>query len=64
MPRDNLTDAAAKPPPHCAKCWETENLVADPNMDGIWICRACLERDRRHQAVIDHGFDDEEPRVE
>jgi ribosomal protein L37AE/L43A len=59
-----MSDAESNTVPNCAKCGETEYLVADPNMEGIWICRACLERDLRHQAVIDHGFDDEEPRVE
>lgn len=50
--------------PACALCGATEDLVPDPNLESVWICRRCLERTEAHQAAIEHGYDDEEPAIE
>ena len=49
---------------HCAICGSEKNLQPDPNLDEVWICEVCLARRDDHQAAIDHGYDDEEPRIE
>ncbi len=48
----------------CALCGSEIELQPDPNVDGIWVCAACLARRDDHQAAIDHGYDDEEPKIE
>ena len=48
----------------CELCGATGDLICDPVFDYIWYCRSCLERDQGHQAAIDHGLDDEDPRIE
>ena len=48
----------------CVYCGSEEDLKEDPNLEDIWICAACRAKRDDHQAVIDHGFDDEEPKIE
>ena len=48
----------------CALCGSDEDLVPDPNLEGIYICGACQARSDNHSAAIDHGYDDEEPKIE
>ncbi|MBN2172447.1 MAG: hypothetical protein JW819_14105 [Candidatus Krumholzibacteriota bacterium] len=50
--------------PACALCGATEDLLPDPNLEGVWICRRCRDRTEAHQAAIEHGYDDEEPAIE
>lgn len=49
------------PERHCVYCGATEELVPDEELEEVWYCAPCLGRREEHQAVIDHGFDDEEP---
>jgi len=48
----------------CVYCGGREDLTQDANLEGIWVCRSCRERQDSHQSLIDFGFDDEEPRIE
>ncbi len=48
----------------CALCGASEDLSPDPNLEDVWICRACRERGEAHRKAIEHGYDDEEPKIE
>ncbi len=48
----------------CVYCGAPDELVADEHLDEVWYCKSCLKRRKAHQEIIDHGFDDEEPRYE
>ena len=50
--------------PSCARCGARGDLVPDPELEGIWYCRRCKSREDEHQAIIEHGYDDEEPQYE
>ncbi len=53
-----------EPEKACVYCGELENLKPDPNLEEIWVCAACQARSDNHSAAIDHGYDDEEPKIE
>ena len=48
----------------CVYCGSEEELNADPNLEGIWVCQSCLDKRKAHQSAIDYGYDDEEPAIE
>lgn len=47
----------------CTLCGAEEDLVPDENVDGLWICRPCLERAAAQNELIRRGIE-EEPDVE
>jgi hypothetical protein len=54
------------PEPHdhaCYRCGAEEDLVADENVEGVWICRSCLARVEAQNELIRRGLE-EEPDVE
>ena len=47
----------------CYRCGAEEELVPDENVDGVWICRACLARVEAQNELIRGGLE-AEPDVE
>ena len=47
----------------CYRCGAEEDLVEDPRVAGLHVCRACLERVERQNEMIERGLE-EEPGVE
>jgi late competence protein required for DNA uptake (superfamily II DNA/RNA helicase) len=43
----------------CYRCGAEEDLVADENVEGVWICRACLARVEVQNELIRRGLEDE-----
>ncbi|MFN2421087.1 MAG: hypothetical protein ABR527_06870 [Gemmatimonadota bacterium] len=43
----------------CYRCGAEEDLVADENVEGIWICRPCLARVEVQNELIRRGLEDE-----
>ncbi len=56
-----MTRDQAEPEAHCVYCGATGQLVPDTELEETWYCPACLGRHEEHQAIIDHGCEDEEP---
>jgi len=53
-----VTDDRA-PDEACALCGEEEELVEDPNVSGLYVCRRCLERVAEQNERLARGLDDE-----
>lgn len=47
----------------CYRCGAEDDLVEDPQVEGLHICRPCLERVERQNEMIARGLE-EEPGVE
>lgn len=47
----------------CYRCGADDDLVEDPRVEGLHVCRACLERVERQNEMIARGLE-EEPGVE
>ena len=45
----------------CAMCGATEDLIEDPNVEGVFHCRVCLDRSRKQDSSIEDGMDEEPP---
>ena len=46
-------------PAECCRCGVRADLVEDPNMTGLYTCRACLERVASQNERIREGLEDE-----
>lgn len=43
----------------CYRCDAEEDLVEDPVFDGLYVCRACLDRVEAQNEMIARGLEDE-----
>lgn len=60
LPPEDLPEDAG-----CALCGSDQELVPDPDIADLFICRTCLARARDHDAAIHiHGFEADEPKIE
>jgi hypothetical protein len=46
-------------PAECCRCGRREDLVADELVEGLYTCRACLERVAMQNERIREGLEDE-----